>query len=55
MEFFLTQFPESFLGKVEGAVFFLMFACAVYLMHQMHRREERIYRTEKVQSRKPKR
>jgi hypothetical protein len=54
MEFFLTRFPESFLGKVEGVLFFLMFVSAVYILHQMHRREDRIYKTEKVSSRKPK-
>jgi len=42
MEFFLTEMPNSFLGRIEGFVFFALFACAVFLLHQLHNREDRI-------------
>lgn len=42
MDFILTQMPNSFLGRLEGVVFFLMFAFAVFVLHRAHSREERI-------------
>lgn len=52
MEFFLTQMPNSFLGRLEGFVFFLMLAAAVFLLHHLHNREDRIII--KVPEEKPK-
>jgi hypothetical protein len=42
MAFYLTQMPSSFLGKLEGVIFFLMFAFAVLLLHRFLGQEERI-------------
>ena len=42
MEFYLTQMPNSFLGRLEGFACFLMFASAVFLLHRLHNHEDRI-------------
>ena len=52
MEFYLTQMPDSFLGRLEGFAFFLILGCAVFLLHHLHNREDRIII--KVPEEKPK-
>ena len=54
MEFFITQMPESFLGRIEGFVFLLLFVGAVLAMHKLHNSDYREFSADQIKARKAK-